>query len=120
MLALLLAGALLALAQDGACAADAGPLRDLASAARGADDDSTRRFVEGLARRNARFYQAGIGYDAASGVAFDGQNLDLATGEPVSPRTLGAASKEALHLAVLVKAVLGDPIARILVSPGEP
>jgi len=72
----------------------------------------------GYLRRERRFYQPGVSYDAETGLTFDGHPIDRATGELAgAPRNWSAASKESLHIILLAKAISGDPVARGLVTP---
>lgn|GEM_PF-2735755 len=84
--------------------------------------DAARRFLDEVIRWEARFNQPGIGYHAATGMTFDGHDIDFDTGElRGGPRNWSAASKESLHVGLLALAVLGrDPRAQIFMSPDNP
>lgn len=72
----------------------------------------------------ARFAQPGIGYNAANGLTYDGTLLDPLTGlAPASGagrHNFSAASKEALHVMVLARAVAGSADAARFVAPEKP
>lgn len=55
-----------------------------------------------------------------TGLSYDGFNLDGATGMPEKPRFFSAPSKECLDVAICVKALAGNPLASLVVSPGAP
>ncbi len=75
-------------------------------------------FTRQLIARERRFFTAGVAYDAETGMSFDGHALDTRTGKLVGkPRGWSAASKESLHLILLVKAIEGDPDAQALLTP---
>jgi len=77
-----------------------------------------RRFLREVIARERRFYQPGVSYDAETGLTFDGHPVDRLSGQlRGAPRNWSAASKESLHIILLVKAVAGDPTARALVTP---
>ena len=76
-----------------------------------------RHLIKTVARRENRFYQPGVGFDGRTGMTFDGQNISFKTGQLVKTRNWSAPSKESLHVALLVKAVSGDKIARTLMAP---
>ncbi len=80
------------------------------------------RLMEQVARREARFHRPGVGYDAQTGLTYDGHPIDRLTGElSGGPHIWSAASKESLHLSLLVKALQGDRTAQLIVSPdGDP
>ena len=76
------------------------------------------RFMERVGRRERRFYQAGVGYDGATGMTFDGHEVDFKSGKlRGQPRAFSAASKESLHLILLTKALTGEHLAEVLMSP---
>lgn len=77
-------------------------------------------FLRKYASWEARFMK-GIGIDRATGLTYDGQRLDVASGLPFGlPHTFSAASKESLHLAILAKVVEGKhDLARALYSKEE-
>ena len=80
--------------------------------------EAARRFVEQYVEAESAFFRAAR--DPESGLTFDGWDLDPRTGEPVKARRFSAASKECLDLALLVKALKGDPLISRLVSPQDP
>ena len=81
----------------------------------------SERFMTKVAKREARFFRDGVGYDHATGLTYDGHNIDFHTGELVGgPRNASASSKESLHINVLIKALEGDRTARLLLSPDAP
>ena len=78
----------------------------------------SRRFMKEVVDRERRFYQPGVAYDADTGLTFDGHAIDRTSGQLVGkPRNWSAASKESLHIVMLVKAIAGDPTARALITP---
>ena len=78
----------------------------------------TRRFLRKVLARERRFYQPGVSYDGKTGLTYDGHGVDLRTGQlRGGPRNWSAASKESLHVILLVKAVAGDPVAQALLTP---
>ncbi len=77
-----------------------------------------QRFMDRVVRRERAFYRPGVGYDGATGMTFDGHDVDWKTGElRGTPRPVSAASKESLHLIFLTKALTGEPLAERLLSP---
>lgn len=75
-------------------------------------------FMETIANRERGFYQPGVGYDARTGLTFDSHPVDFASGElRGKPRALSAASKESLHLILLIKALQGRREAQLALSP---
>lgn len=76
------------------------------------------RFVEQFCDGEAEFFRRAR--DPKSGLTFDGWDLDPATGQPLKPRLFSAASKECLDLALLTKALEGDPLMARVVSPNQP
>lgn len=80
-------------------------------------------FMERVARKERGFYQPGVSYDAASGMTHDSHPVDFETGRlRGEPRALSAASKESLHLILLIKALQGRHEARLALTPdpGDP
>lgn len=75
------------------------------------------RFVEQFCDGEAKFF--GMARHPESGLAYDGWDLDPATGEPLKARMFSAASKECLDLALLTKALEGDPLIARVVSPSD-
>lgn len=80
--------------------------------------EAAQRFANDLADSEAAFFAAAR--DPESGLTFDGWDLDPKTRQPVAARRFSAASKECLDLALLVKAVYGDPLISRVVSPKDP
>lgn len=76
------------------------------------------RFAQQLADGEAAFFAAAR--DPESGLTFDGWDLDPTTRQPVKARRFSAASKECLDLALLIKALYGDPLISRVVSPVDP
>jgi hypothetical protein len=74
-------------------------------------------FVDGVIDRERPFYQPGAGYDAATGVTFDGETIDFATGAVTGHHRFSAASKESLSVGLWVKALEGDAAAQRLLTP---
>ncbi len=71
------------------------------------------------------FHQAGVGYDAKTGMTFDGHPIDFESGGKLGAvRLTTAPSKEAAHICLLSLALMQSPrsnaIARAFVSPGNP
>jgi hypothetical protein len=78
----------------------------------------TRRFMAEVIRRERNFYQPGVAYDAATGLTFDGHPIDPTSGKLVGgARIWSAASKESLHIILLLKAIEGDETAQALLTP---
>jgi hypothetical protein len=86
----------------------------VAPAAASAD---AHRFMRELAGREAPFYRAGVAFDGKTAMTHDGHDVDFTTGRlrPGGLRNWSAASKESLHLAILVKSLGGDGTARRLI-----
>ena len=79
------------------------------------------QFLRELMYWEGQFHKPGVGYNGQNGLTYDGIPIDPATGRPSgAPRAFSAASKESLHVALLAKAIAGDPYARIFVSPDDP
>lgn len=80
------------------------------------------RFMQQVARREAHAQRPGVMFDGETGLTFDGHAIDFHTGQLVGgPRNWSAPSKESLDITLLVKAVQGDKVARLAVSPtGKP
>jgi hypothetical protein len=79
---------------------------------------ATDRFTQQLIAKERMFYRPGVAYDGVTGMTFDGHPIDPRSGELAGgARTFSAASKESLHLILLVKAIEGDPTARALLTP---
>ncbi|MHB2027171.1 MAG: hypothetical protein ACYCPQ_11160 [Elusimicrobiota bacterium] len=75
-------------------------------------------YMEDIARRERRFYQPGVAYDARTGMTYDGRNTDFQTGNLRGrPRAMSAPSKESLHLILLIKALQGQRTAQLALSP---
>jgi hypothetical protein len=74
-------------------------------------------FMAEVVDRERPFYAPGAGYDAATGMTFDGETLDFATGAVTGKHPFSAASKESLHIGLLVKALEGDAFAQRLLTP---
>lgn len=68
-----------------------------------------------------QFLKPGVGYNARTGLTYDGQNLGP-DGRPApgGTRAFSAPSKESIHVSILAKAVQGDPYAALLVSADDP
>ncbi len=76
-----------------------------------------RAFINDLISREANFLRAGVGYDAITGMTYDGHGIDRATLELAGgPRFWSTSSKESLHIALLTKALLGDSMAQTLIA----
>ena len=79
---------------------------------------ATRDYLRRVLARERRFYRPGVSYDARTGLTYDGHAVNLRTGKlSGGPRNWSAASKESLHVILLVKAVAGDPVAQALLTP---
>lgn len=71
-------------------------------------------FMEEVARRERPFYRPGVAFDRRTGMTFDGHPVDFETGRlRGGPRNWSAASKESLHLILLVQALQGKRPARL-------
>lgn len=79
-------------------------------------------FMDNVARRESHAQAPGVMHDHETGLTFDGHAIDFATGQLVGgPRNWSAPSKESLDITLLVKAVQGDRVARLALSPsGKP
>jgi hypothetical protein len=65
-------------------------------------------FFDELARRECPFYRPGVAFDGVTGMSYDGHGVDFETGElRGAPRNWSAASKESLHLILLIQALQG-------------
>ena len=85
------------------------------------DKAKREEFVEKFIRSEANFLRPGVGFNALSGLTYDGRPIDFDTGELRGfPKNWSAASKESLHLMVMALAVNGNKGAKILVSPDNP
>ena len=79
---------------------------------------AAERFMQDVIARERRFYQPGVAYDGETGLTFDGHPIEQRSGElRGAPRNWSAASKESLHIILLVKALTGDATARALITP---
>lgn len=78
----------------------------------------SKNFCRRWAVAESRFFAAAR--DPRSGLSFDGWDLDPITREPLRVRAFSAASKESLDLALLLKAVQGDPYICLVVDPDNP
>ncbi len=67
------------------------------------------------------FHRPGLAYNTTSGLTYDGQAIALPTGTPIGePRPFSAPSKESLHLSLLARALEGNCLAQLWVSPLAP
>jgi hypothetical protein len=65
-------------------------------------------FLDELARRERPFYRPGVAFDGTTGMTYDGYGIDFKTGElRGAPRNWSAASKESLHLILLIQVLQG-------------
>ena len=71
--------------------------------------DAASAFVEDFFDHEAPFFQAAR--DFATGLAFDGVDLDPKTGQLSGRRRMTATSKECTDVAVITKILTGDPLA---------
>lgn len=60
-----------------------------------------------------------IARDEKSGITYDGYHLDPCTGKAVKVRALSAPSKECLDIAILVKALEGNPTIALVMTGGD-
>ncbi|HTL70216.1 MAG TPA: hypothetical protein VL404_02875, partial [Candidatus Eisenbacteria bacterium] len=87
------------------------------------DPDLREAYIREFIRWEGRFHRPYVAYNPVSGLAYDGHWIDVETGELLKDglRRHSAASKEAIHIAILSLAVLGrDENARLFVSPDDP
>jgi hypothetical protein len=49
-----------------------------------------------------------LAVDKDSGLTLDGWQIDVTTGEPMTPHQFTAPSKESIHIALLAKVLDGD------------
>lgn len=70
-------------------------------------------FLSCFSQYEAGFHAPTIGYDAATGLTWDGRNYDPDHGQfdPSGPRPQSAPSKESIHVALLALALHGHPVA---------
>eukprot|EP00698_Gefionella_okellyi_P009310 TRINITY_DN2361_c0_g1_i3.p1 TRINITY_DN2361_c0_g1~~TRINITY_DN2361_c0_g1_i3.p1 ORF type:complete len:435 (+),score=91.75 TRINITY_DN2361_c0_g1_i3:65-1306(+) len=70
-------------------------------------------FMADAFKWEARFHTDGVGVSIGAGTTYDGHGIDSLTGLPIEGglHTFSAASKEALHLALLAFALRNDPYA---------
>ncbi len=67
------------------------------------------------------FHQPYVSYNPTTGMTYDGTAINYTTGAACQPlHSFSAPSKEAVHVAVLLKAILGDPLAQLFVAPQAP
>jgi hypothetical protein len=78
------------------------------------DADRAQSFLTEYLKGEAEFFS--IARNPAGSLAYDGWNLAEESGIPLSVRYWSAPSKESLDIAVCVKALAGDPAARLVVS----
>ena len=81
-------------------------------------ESEAQRFVEQFFDGEAAFFQAAR--HPQSGLTYDGWDLEPDSRKPGKPRLFSAASKECLDLALLVKALRGDPLVSRLFSQPAP
>lgn len=80
--------------------------------------ERAREFEEQYVRHEAPYFKTARHPEWA--IAYDGINLDPVTGKIKSLRAYGAPCKESLDLAILTKAIEGNHLAALLVSPDAP
>jgi hypothetical protein len=74
-------------------------------------------YMKEVASNMAGSEKPGVLYDEETGLTLDRHSLDTKTGEPIGQAAnLSAASKEALDIMILGKALAGDESARTMVS----
>lgn len=79
-----------------------------------------QEFLENVMFWEGQFHQDQIGMDAGTGMTYDGHRLDVITGLPIgTPHLFTAPSKESLHVALLARALDGDSLAQLWVSPSN-
>src|SRR5690606_14156603 len=61
------------------------------------DEKIRNTFIDTIVFHEGKFHQHGIGYNAKSGMTYDGRRLDFDTGLPSNLQFWSASSKEALH-----------------------
>lgn len=79
--------------------------------------DKMEEFLRRYVAAEAPFFK--IVRHPESGLSYDGWNLAETSGEPIQARAFSAPSKECLDIALLTKAIAGDPLANQLVSADE-
>ncbi|MFT4938138.1 MAG: hypothetical protein ACI88A_001161 [Paraglaciecola sp.] len=85
------------------------------------DIDADNAFVNQLLIKESKFVTTDeVGYDAESGLSYDGSFIDANTLLPTSVKNISAASKESLHVNILAKAVGGDERAKLLIGGNNP
>lgn len=80
--------------------------------------EKARLFLKQFVKYEAPFFA--VARHPESGLTYDGWDLDPKTGTPAKVRAFSAASKECLDLALLIKALRGDPWISALVAPENP
>ena len=86
-------------------------------------NDSTvrERFINEVLIAEAKFHQAGVGYNDVTGLTYDGHSINFETGELIgAPRMWSAASKESIHVMLLALAISGSTRAQLFISPDNP
>jgi len=85
------------------------------------DIDADNAFINELLIKESRFVTTDeVGYDAESGLSYDGSYIDANTLLPTLVKNISAASKESLHVNILAKAVSGDERAKLLIGGNNP
>jgi len=72
------------------------------------DEKIRNKFIDTIIFREGKFHQHGIGYNAKSGMTYDGRRLDFDTGLPANLQFWTASSKEALHIHMISLALEGN------------
>jgi hypothetical protein len=86
-----------------------------------ADLEADNAYINELLIKESKFVTTDeVGYDAESGLAYDGSYIDAETLLPTMVKNINAASKESLHVDILAKAVSGDERAKFLIGGNTP
>jgi len=87
-------------------------------------EDARNKFLMCVFQKEANFHVNRVGYNSNTGFTYDGHVLNYVTGNlstaPGALHDFSAASKEALHLILLARALEGNPYARIFINPNDP
>jgi len=77
-------------------------------------------FMRSVCTWESQFHSDKVGINEASGLTYDGTQIDFDTGKPHTPlHDFSASSKESLHVSVLALALQGDSNAQLFINNGE-
>jgi len=79
--------------------------------------ESDNLFINDILVKESNFQTPGVGFNGVNGITYDGININRDTLElSGTPRQHTASSKESLHINILIKAILGNARAQILIA----